>query len=186
MRVIFLALYLSISFSASAQQSQFDVRKVKWGMTQAQVLRSESIKPGRVTKSVISYVTRINGYPATIGYSFSGSRLHQVLYHFYRKHTSNNLYLEDFFSVSNTINKKYGEPIKTTTKWENDVYKDDAKMWGLAIAIGYLRISNFWKTDRTVLSQVIGGDNFEVEHYVVYMSKEKALGLVGDESEVEF
>ena len=101
----FLLIFIVLSFlsTASAQDSNFDFRKTKWGMTISQVKAIESIKPSAVTKdkskTLLIYKDTIAGLSCKVVYIFSQNKLIRSKYMVTKEHTNKNDYLSDYNSL---------------------------------------------------------------------------------------
>jgi hypothetical protein len=75
------ALVLLASFAAHAQKpdhDNYDVRHVRWGMTQEEVIAAEGSSPEKRIPTAMTYKDTIAGVPARIFFLFTDGKLDQV------------------------------------------------------------------------------------------------------------
>ena len=99
MKILTIILSLSTFISANCfSQNQFDVRKVKWGMTQQEVLNSELPRvPSTKNVNKLLFENVILGdmptVDASLYYTFTNGRLSEVTYTFNRTYQPMNMTL---------------------------------------------------------------------------------------------
>ena len=186
----FLLIFIVLSFlsTASAQDSNFDFRKTKWGMTISQVKAIESIKPSAVTKdkskTLLIYKDTIAGLSCKVVYIFSQNKLIRSKYMVTKEHTNKNDYLSDYNSLSSALTEKYGPPESEDTFWENDLFKDDYSGWGTAVSVGHLSKFTEWKTQATDIILYLHGENYNINLGIEYLSvKLKSIEDEADKTE---
>ena len=82
-----------------------------------------------------------------------------------------NKYINDYNKLKEILTRKYGSPIKSDSRWFNDLYKNSPQHYGLAVSMGHLDFKSDWETDRTLIFLFLSGDNLEFYTGVVYTSK---------------
>lgn len=168
---MFVVGLLSVFFSQSSFAEDFDFRNVKWGMSKAQVKSSESLDVGDETQDGLLYKTQILNKNVLLMYNFVDNRLISSVYLIKERHTNNNDYIDDYETFKKTLTKKYGKPTTDKTIWKNNLYKDDPTHWGMAISMGHLLYVSEWETEDTKISIGLTGDNFKMNHGIIYKSK---------------
>ncbi len=159
----------------------FSFRKTNWGMSKAQVRKSETGKNLAGGKD-LAYRIKVAGLDALLFYVFVDNKLVTAHYDFTNKHSNKNSYLTDYSSIQKILKKKYGNPDSDDTNWLNDLYKDEYQSRGMALAVGHLSKFSEWKNTDTKILLGIYGDNFEISHNVSYYSV-KLQGLATAKSE---
>ncbi len=103
---IFILFIIFIYSLCYAQEENFDVRKVKWGMTQDEVLNSElPNKPFKRMKDSFAYNEKIDNKNSLIIYQFKDNKLYQVVYKFdINNSREDNLFKMNIISI---LEKKY-------------------------------------------------------------------------------
>jgi len=142
-------------------------------MSKEQVKATEDKKPGIEDDASLAYKVTINGKEFACAYSFLENKLYAGGYIFIGEHTNENLYIEDYKDIKETLTKKYGKP-KTDIPglWKNDLYKDDKSQWGFAISLGHLVYGTSWETSTTRIVFSLWGDNYNIKLALYYTSKE--------------
>ena len=171
---------------------EFDFRKTKWGNSVEKVKSSEA--PTILLGDGNTLITRgsVAGLECTIGYCFVNGKLWRGVYAFSETHSNKNMFITDYNSIKDILIEKYGEPeglamIDSALKrfpensnlkyleggmvWLNDLYADDKSQYGLAVSIGHLTYYCEWEIGDTKIHMVLSGDNYNINHILVYYSK---------------
>ena len=174
------------------QPSEYDFRKVTWGMSRDGVTETEEGRPVGEEGGYVFYETSIAGLSCYLMYGFTNDRLSNTGYIFTVSHSNKNDYIDDFYTLEGLLEKKYSraEPSstgtpkpsrlnpsayqKTSQTWKNSLYKDDPEEWGFAVSIGHLAYIARWETERTNIGLNLTGDNYEITLAVRYEGKSLA------------
>ena len=155
-----------------------DFRNTRWGMSKDQVKAVEVSELGQEINDLggtigidaLGYKTRLLNLDTLILYVFANDKLVRAQYRIVETHSNKNDYIDDHSLVKQAIRGKYGDPDRDDNIWKNDLYKDDRQQFGFAVGYGHLVYVAQWKTDHTSITQVLQGENFEIEHVVEYGS----------------
>lgn len=147
-------------------------RNTVWGMTRDEVKQIETLELQYEEEPAILYnATNVAGLSAIPCYAFDDvQKLYAGAYSFVLQHTSESLYIDDFYSVGDLLDEKYGQG-KYDYEWKNDLYKDDFYQWGYAISIGQLSMVAVWETPETKITLELSGDNRQIDLNLLYISK---------------
>jgi len=170
--IVILILVIS-TLALFAEEVKYDFRDTTWGTSKEQVKATEDGKPGIEDDTSLAYKATINGKEFACTYSFLEDKLYAGGYIFIGEHTNENLYIEDYEDMKETLTKKYGKP-KTEIPglWNNDLYKDDKSNWGKAISMGHLVYGASWETSTTRIDFLLWGDNYNIKLALYYTGKE--------------
>jgi len=163
-------LILLCASVAIAEETKYNFRRVKWGMTKAQVKAAETSKLRDENNDGLLYRTKAATLSTNLLYSFAENKLVRAGYMFKDTHSNENAYIDDYQRVKRILTKKYGQPEKDREKWSNDLYKSRRQDWGVAVSIGHLIYLSEWRTTRTTIRLGLIGDNFKITHVVQYIS----------------
>lgn len=159
--------------------SQYDFRKTTWGMSQIEVEQAEegvSVFQGEYSKkSELVFQGDASGIPCYIFYEFAEGKLTQTAYWFYyfdKSHSNKNDYISDYSNLKEKLTKKYGNPFTDQKTWNNNLYKNDSKNWGVAISLGHLSVTTKWRTPATEIALVLWGKDDGISLAILYTSKE--------------
>lgn len=109
-----LILILSLAAVASAEEG-FDVRKVRWGMSEVDVRYSETgLKPAEINANTLVYSEEVFSYPCSIAYEFINDKLFSVTYAFDIKNKGDALMLTHKMKL--ILGEKYKEDKKASDK----------------------------------------------------------------------
>jgi len=171
--LIMILIIIISTLALFAEEAKYDFRETTWGMSKEQVKATEDGKPGIEDDTSLAYKATINGKEFACAYSFLEDKLYAGGYIFIGEHTNENLYIEDYEDIKETLTKKYGKP-KTEMPglWNNDLYKDDKSNWGKAISMGHLGYGASWETSTTRIYFSLWGDNYNIKLALYYTSKE--------------
>jgi hypothetical protein len=146
-----------LSRSHLAQSSGPDFRQVRWGMSKAQVLATESHKistlPGG---TVIGLTDTVDGRTMLISYEFVSDKLARAFYTLAEKYRDPSEYITVTRVIQAALAEKYG-PGQEQTKWVNNLFQKDPNHWGTALSLGHVFLAAGWQTDRTKIQQLTSG-----------------------------
>ena len=160
------------------QIDKTNFRETKWGMTKAQVKAIEKGKSVGEQLSddgldILGYEAKASGLDCIVGYYFAENQLIEGRYIFMEKHSNRTMFIDDFRTTKKALTQKYGKPMEDKTYWQDDLYKDDASDWGMAVAVGHLQFETIWHTPQTEIRLRLTGDNYTIKHLIVYNSKSR-------------
>jgi hypothetical protein len=172
-----------------------DFRQARWGMTQAQVLATESSKPNEMRRSsgeaIVQYDSvRLAGLDSCVIYIFANDKLVRAKYLFDVEHDNQNDFIADFRTVEPLLREKYGKPANERAIWTDDSTQDEPKSYldqdratpanilpsdrlvGYAVSLGHLKLYTQWQAARTKVLHALTGENHEITHQIEYRSVE--------------
>ena len=144
---------------------------VTWGMTQKEVIALEGEPTSTNADNTMLIYANVTsaGKKAVVGYTFSSGTLATIVVLFQEKHSSDNLYIQDFDDIDESLTAKYGEPaLDRNLNWIDDLFMGDEKNYGLAVSCGDLSIASIWDTENLQIVHTLEGDNYQIEHGMVY------------------
>jgi hypothetical protein len=150
--------------------SEYDFRKTNWGMSQEEVVISETEEPKIFQENIIAYETRVSDLSLVLGYIFVNNYLTAARYILDEKHTNENSYIYDYKKLCSLMSKKYGTPKIDESIWRNDTYKNDYSQRGFAMSMGHVFYQSKWETDNTEILCLLDGDNFDIKLVIQYKS----------------
>lgn len=158
---------------------------VTWGMTAEEIIKCEGKKPDQQAASFYVYSDVLSAAKkSTVIYTVdSENGLSNIMIMFNEEHSNDNLYIDDFDDIDESLDAKYGAPNSADRKllWSNSLYKDSGEeYWGIAISSGDLQILSHWMLDGYQILHLVSGDNYVVSHYLMYMVDEFETNVVTD------
>lgn len=148
-----------------------DFRNSNWGDSLEQVKSTESNTLILNTSDSLLYDdAKILGLSCSILYNFSDSKLLNGGYVLSEKHSSDNLYYEDYLKLVKAYTEKYGKPTSSEENWNRSLYKDNPEKIGFAISIGDVKLNTKWITNTSTIDIVIKGDNYKFSTVIIYQS----------------
>jgi len=164
-----LIIFILCMFSTIIAQ---DFRNSTWGETIQQVKKKEKSKlviddtKNNEMRALI-YEDRIYGFDSYLWYMFNHeNKLCFGAYWFRVKHTTEDLYFDDYEKIKKNISIKYGVG-KTESELSNELLKDNL---GMALSLGLYKINTVWETDNTKIVLMLNSDNFEIKLTLGYVS----------------
>ncbi len=171
MKQVILPLLFLLPFAAKCQQEasskDSDVRKCKWGMTQAEVKAAESLAPYMVEKNKLYYKVEVDSYKFILSYEFESEKLIRATLIYNETHINSQSYWNNFKRIAERMDGKYGEHTDLT-KWSSDLFKQDERDYGFAVSNGDVSFHYAWYTDKTKISLIMSGEDYQVVLGVVY------------------
>jgi hypothetical protein len=181
-----------VAFSVSSLLAS-DFRKSDWGMTEAQVLATESGQPSEVRESGGERIVRYDSVPqagldARLIYIFAKDKLVRAKYIFLAEHDEANDFIADFRTIEPVLMEKFGKPASERAIWENyalqeekisyleqdralpsDILPSD-RFAGLAVSLGHLKLYVRRDTARTKIVHTLTGADNTIVHQIEYTS----------------
>jgi hypothetical protein len=148
-----------------------DFRNVMWGMSKAQVKKTEKLEVRAEKDDLLGYNENVLGMSCWLIYYFDNDRLYKCIYGFNHKHSNRTDFIDDFNKLKKAITSKYGKPKSDKKYWKNDLYKDNPQKWGFAISLGHLIYGTIWENDRSKLFIDLSGENYKIQLRFVIESK---------------
>jgi hypothetical protein len=148
-----------------------DVRNVRWGMTQKEVIKAERGKPSTQSAQLLSFKRDVAGMASELLYRFNAEgKLVALICDVTQVHSEPNLHLSDFQSLHNALSSRFGKPRREGDIWRNDLFRSDGKNWGTAVVAGHLAKMSEWRNDATRAELLLTGDNFKAQLVIQYLS----------------
>lgn len=160
-----------IALVSSVIYAQNDFRKMSWGDS-VNELKAKYPNIDWSTDDLDGYKVyftddNIGGLSATIVYFFVNDKFQVGGYIFQEEHNSNNLYYEDFLSISTFLNRKYD--MERNEEWNNEFLRGYRDMIGYSLSNGYVRIEESYEDENTSILHQIYGDG-DISHTLLYSS----------------
>lgn len=149
-----------------------DVRWFIWGVPSDDVIKYERVVLFDDVDGTLFFVDDINGLKTLISYEFDRGRLWRVTYDFQKQNYPDpqNI-IDDYVATEIMLNKRYGDPVKKTSIWKDDYYKDKHDYWGLAVYNGHLDLGMLWQDERTDAIMTLKAENYVYRFRVVHTSR---------------
>jgi hypothetical protein len=183
MRKLFIVLFVTTVFSQNP-----DFRKVNFGDSVDSVKNKETMEflladdnPEIPNGYQMIYQGKVAGDDTLLLYNFYKGKLYEAVYMFKNEHKSNrNAFIDDYSDIKKIMVKKYGQgsyPYGKEYYWSNDLYQDDYEDWGMALAIGHLRIMTLYTYTANSGNNIevrhgVNGGNYKVSHGLLYTDLE--------------
>jgi hypothetical protein len=184
-KLLLISILIFISINLSFSQRKNDFRTIDWGMTRDQIKSTETIQPDFENDKILAYKVKIAGFSAILVFNFISDKCINGRYLIQEKHSNNNLYIEDYNKLKVLLNKIYGEPQNDEVIWKDDLYKDKPDDYGMAICAGQLIYYSIWENEETEITMELSGDNYEVNHFVIFYDSKKFTTLVEENKTIE-
>jgi len=112
-----LALLLLLIATGNVFPAETDFRSVYWGMTRAQVIKTEQKEPLTSSDAVLTYRDTLTGIPVEAVYVFHPWQhyLTQGLYIVREDSTHSGDYVPDYRKLQSLLRRKFGDPVYETT-----------------------------------------------------------------------
>lgn len=167
---------LPIATPESTTMPEFTIRNsIKFGMSRSEIMGKETEIPFINENDMLVYSNlSISGISDTVLlYSFNKEDLlSSVAYMFMNSHSNENLFIDDYDKIEESLKEKYGNPLLSGPTWSNDLFKGDASNYGLAVSLGDLSYRSIWFLADLKISHSLTGDNYKIQHAILYLSNE--------------
>ena len=94
--------------------------------------------------------------------------LYRGLYYVTEEHLNENSYVDDYYTLQEALEKKYGKEYDEQMLWMDDSYKDDPNNYGIAVVTGNLLFSTKWEIGNTEIILALQGDNYSPQLIIGY------------------
>ncbi|HCO48816.1 MAG TPA: hypothetical protein DIT55_05120 [Spirochaetaceae bacterium] len=180
-----IIVFFSILFTINSLFAQTkDFRSINWGMNRDQIKAIEKEKILLETEKYVAYETKVSGFPVWLVYNFINDKCVNSRYMIKVEHANDTLFVDDYKKLKSLLIKVYGNPIEDETIWKDDLYKDDETEYGMALSIGDLFYYTNWENDKTFISLELGGDNYEIDHFIIFYDS-KEFSSLAEEKKAE-
>jgi hypothetical protein len=166
-QIIFIAI--ATFFTSPCLASDF--RDAEWGMSKEQVKPLEKTLPLYTKDESIIYRGKVANRPVEIIFIFKDNKLTRGIYKFTTNNVNNNIYINDYDRISESLELKYGKPEKRNVIWVNELYKEKKGYHGNAISMGHLILESYWSVDKTIILHKLSGNNGIIDHSISYFDK---------------
>jgi hypothetical protein len=177
------------AYQGSTAEPRF--RATEWGMTQAEVVASETKKPSASFQtdheSVVLYDSvPFAGFPGQLLYFFAGGRLVRAKHVFEIPQGDPNQSIGDYNAVDTALRSIYGKPFDTKNIWSEDAGQEELLNYleqdratpadllvsdlflGEAIERGHLKLYSVWLGKRTRIVHGMAGEKGVITHQIEY------------------
>ena len=162
-----------------ANAQEFDLRKVRWGMSRAEVHAAEGRKPLEERREGMVYSVDFLGSPTFLTYFFAQDKVVAAAYIFKMNKQGSNLsdndakeYMGGFGKLESLMSKKYGQPQAGENMiWANTQHKDKPGEMNSAFMKGHVKFISEWATKYTDIKLGLKGGNDQAILAAIYTSK---------------
>lgn len=167
MKSLLVSLFILFSWLSFSQ----NFRGLDWGtsITELKSKYPDTVWEIEKDEDYIYYITEdyIGGLDTDIVYYFTKNKLVGGIYFFKETHVSNNLYYENFKTISNSLNEKY--KMESEENWNNNTWKDFPHSIGYALQMGHVVFTERYEDDKTsILHEISSDDLGEINHFITY------------------
>ncbi len=160
--------------------TDFDVRKVNWGMDQSEVKNTETLELVLDDEETVAYKGKLNNQSCLIIYRFHNNVLVSMDYMFEHTYSDNGRFVNDFETLKGSLAKKYGKPSEDNRFFHSETYDDIISDWGMAISTGELSFFTTWISNQTKILLALYGDNYDVSFILSYSGLEYESAVEAD------
>lgn len=170
MKVLFALLLLCIAAPSVTKADEFDVRRVRWGMSIDEVKKTEQNEPVAEKTGathIVGYEDEIAGIKTLVGYFFENGKLFEVRYKLYRDSFPDEMLSQNYRHVKALLSEKYG---KSTEVYKQNRIVNLNRFSAYDIENGTVQFIDKWETKRTLillgLLSVDGEASFEIKYTI--------------------
>ena len=168
MKNLFLGFLIILSFNSFSQNN---FRAMNWGDSVSDLKSQYPDAEWRTDSDsdIKAYLADdyVGGLKVEVAYIFVAEKLKAGAYEFKEKHSSNNLYHQDFLTVSEILNKKY--EMERKEEWNKTAWKNNPDYIGYALAMGDVEITETYENEDTYIVHSISSDGFGgIQHVLAY------------------
>ena len=158
----------------AGKKKDYDLRRLRWGMDQEQILKAEKARLAYQDRNYLVYSTKVLDRQVALEFHMGRNQLYRAVYRLAEHYIMEANYLKDYNDFKTILTKKFGAADKDEMKWRKPHLKGDPSQWGVAVSIGDLSCQTVWETPRTRVVLQLTGGNYEVTCTIDYLSKDLA------------
>ena len=125
---------------------QADFHYSTWGMSKEEVIQAETeltlVDAGEYLIAEDAVIAQAD---ASLLFEFNEGKLVSGVVRFKTQHSNENLYLDDYGTIKDSLTEKYGTPSVDKKEWKDTLYQNDPEDWGFAVSLGDLALISGWK-----------------------------------------
>jgi hypothetical protein len=163
--------------------SQYDVRKVKWGMSRQEVEKIEKNlkKINNKSNSKLCYHATILDYAADLVYSFSKNKL-DILTTTFDITKDDGDKMDAYNGIKESLIAKYGEPTRADTFWIDGELRQHLRSMNMGLVYELKSLYTIWENvnNRTNIILALDNNDFKVSIAVEYSSQERQNNIKPD------
>jgi hypothetical protein len=158
----------------SEEGGAYDLRRLRWGMSQEQVRDAERARLAYEDPRLLVYDAKILDRQMALEYHLGNNQLYRAVYRLSEDYLMEAKYLKDYNDLKTILGKKYGPPETDEMKWHKPHLQGDPSQWGVAVSIGDLACHTAWENPRSRITLNLTGGGHEIKCTIEYTSKELA------------
>ena len=149
-----------------AESKQFDFRKARWGMSHAEVLKSESTPVKKTSQTALVFESVLAKKNVLVEYFFSNDKLVRARYFVNQGYYDPSKHYYDFALFDKLLKQKYNEPDTFSKNWSVKKRIEEPQ----AVYLGYLSLVSKWKVNRSFITHTLKKDGIAggIGHSVVF------------------
>jgi hypothetical protein len=187
--VLILVMALGIITSALGEtttpaSSDFTFHNgVKLGMTREEVRQIEGTESASDQSGMLYNGQFVGGFNAQLVYVFQGENgtLSTIYTSFLSTYADSSVYIDEFNKIDTGLGTKYTPGLAVNWYcWDVETYKDQPKMYGVAIAEGDMRLESQWYCGNVEIFHALTGGGGVIYHTIRYQDKDFVAPLNTD------
>jgi hypothetical protein len=161
--------------SPSAPPDELDFRDVAWGMTQDEVIAAVGAQPDIIYAMGIEYSgSTLADLDCDIRYFFTEDdqlgMIHYIIDTINISDKNDNV--DNYEALKSKLASRFGEPYIDEAYWDNDMYQNEPKKYGMAVSLGHLSYTAEWDTPNDYLRYMLHGYNEETVLILMMFSQD--------------
>ena len=164
------SIELVVAEEISKKSSDYDFRRIKWGMSQEEVTSAEPSTPISKDKYEILYKTVILKNNMSLIYRFYNDKLIGATYQLEDKYPRTEYYMDTYNEFNDALKNKYGDAIKNEIVWLDNTFKNNPDKKKFALSAGHLQYFSSWLTDKTRIKSILFGEFHNLILKINYIS----------------
>lgn len=148
-----------------------DFRAADWGMSRAEVRRSEGPAPDLNDGPLLAFPVTVAGQPCRVVYLFQADRLCMGFYQWSNTHDDLDLYFQDADALRDGLAARWQDPQIEKWNWEDPMFAEDPALRSEALGLGLVRYELGWMTDRSIVALRMNGGNLQGDILVMYADR---------------
>jgi hypothetical protein len=148
-----------------------DFRAARWGMSAAEVRRTEAAAPELAEGPLLVFPATVAGQPCRVVYFFRRDELCMGFYQWSDTRDDLSAYYHDADALRAQISAAYDEPPIENWNWEDPMFAEEPEMRAEALGLGLMSYELGWMNEHSIVAMRLSGGNLQADILIMYADR---------------
>lgn len=156
----------------SKSAEDFDFRGANWGMSMAEVKKTERMKPKVEKEDSLTYDGKYKGILTQYNFKFKDDKLYRGGVLYITRQESPAAYMNNYEMLKKDITAVYGEPVIDGEKKTNPDAVIDPDNKAEAVCNGDMMVASQWDLPRSMVILMMNGNGLDCVTSLIYLDRD--------------